>query len=89
MVSDARTRRVPGTRRERAAAARRGEQTLVKKRMEAIFLLFLDAIAGAITARTRAIIVNTPHNPTGRIYPPATLERLAALWSEYRGRMDG
>src|SRR3954466_5926012 len=44
MVSDARTRRAPGTRRERAAVARRGEQTLVKKRMEAVFLLFLGAI---------------------------------------------
>src|SRR5437763_7630900 len=44
MVRHARTRRGPGTRRERAAAARRGEQTLVKKRMEAVFLLFLAAI---------------------------------------------
>jgi aspartate aminotransferase len=46
------------------------------------FDLDLDAIAGALTARTRAIIVNTPHNPTGRIFPPATLERLAALLTD-------
>ena len=43
------------------------------------FDLDLDAIAGAISAHTRAIILNTPHNPTGKIYPPQTLERLAAL----------
>jgi len=39
--------------------------------------LDVDAIEAAITERTRAIIVNTPNNPTGRIYPPETLRRLA------------
>jgi aspartate aminotransferase len=39
--------------------------------------LDVDAIAAAITARTKAIIVNTPNNPTGRIYPADTLQRLA------------
>ena len=38
-----------------------------------------DAIAGAITPRTRAVIVNSPHNPTGRVYPLETLSRLATL----------
>jgi aspartate aminotransferase len=42
------------------------------------FDLDVDAIASAITRRTRAIIVNSPHNPTGRIYPPEALERLGA-----------
>ena len=42
------------------------------------FDLEADAIARAITPRTRAIIVNSPHNPTGRIYDRAALERLAA-----------
>jgi aspartate aminotransferase len=44
--------------------------------------LDLDAIAAAITERTRMVIVNTPHNPTGRIYPPATLRRLAEILTE-------
>ena len=39
------------------------------------FDLDLDAIAAAITPRTRIVVVNTPNNPTGRIYPPATLHR--------------
>jgi aspartate aminotransferase len=43
------------------------------------FDLDLDAIERAITPRTRAIIVNSPNNPTGRLYPRATLDRLAAL----------
>lgn len=46
------------------------------------FDLDLDAIAAAITPRTRIVIVNSPNNPTGRIYPPSTLERLAALLDE-------
>ena len=44
--------------------------------------LDLDAIASAITEHTRMLIVNTPHNPTGRIYPPATLQRLAEILTE-------
>jgi aspartate aminotransferase len=43
------------------------------------FDLDLDAIEAAITPRTAAIIVNTPNNPTGCIYPPATLAGLADL----------
>jgi aspartate aminotransferase len=41
--------------------------------------LDVDGIAAAITPKTRAVIVNSPHNPTGRIYPPATTQRLASV----------
>jgi aspartate aminotransferase len=41
------------------------------------FDLDLPAIDEAITPRTRAIIVNTPHNPSGRIFGPADLQALA------------
>lgn len=44
--------------------------------------LDLDGIARSMTPRTRVVIVNTPNNPTGRIYPPATLKSLAELLSE-------
>lgn len=53
------------------------------------FDLDLAAIAAAITPRTRVVIVNTPNNPTGRIYPDSTLRALAALLedaSERHGR---
>lgn len=43
------------------------------------FDLDLTAIAAAITPRTRVVIVNSPNNPTGRIYPPSILVKLAAL----------
>jgi aspartate aminotransferase len=48
--------------------------------------LDLDRLSGAITERTRLVVVNTPNNPTGRIYPPSTLERLAALLREASNR---
>jgi len=41
------------------------------------FDLDLDAIDAAIGPRTRLVIVNTPHNPTGRIYERAQLVALA------------
>jgi aspartate aminotransferase len=36
-------------------------------------------IESAITARTRAIFLNTPHNPTGAVASPETLEAIASL----------
>ena len=36
-------------------------------------------IAAAITPRTRAIIVNSPHNPTATVWTRAEMEQLAAL----------
>jgi aspartate aminotransferase len=43
------------------------------------FDLDLAAIEAAITPRTRAIIVNSPNNPTGKIYSDETLKQLANL----------
>ena len=43
------------------------------------FDLDLQAIADAITPRTRIVVVNTPHNPTGRIYSRSDLQQLADL----------
>jgi aspartate aminotransferase len=52
--------------------------TPVRVRLEPpAFDLDADAIIAALGPRTRAVIVNTPHNPTGRIYPADVLERLA------------
>lgn len=50
------------------------------------FDLDLDAIGSAITTKTRAIIVNSPNNPTGRIYPEATLKALGALLTDASAR---
>ena len=42
-----------------------------------------DAVAAAITERTRAIFVNSPHNPTGAVAPRETLEALVGLAREH------
>ncbi len=39
----------------------------------------LDRLAEAITDRTRLIIVNDPHNPTGAVFPRETLELIVTL----------
>ena len=36
-------------------------------------------VAAAVTARTRLIVINSPHNPTGSILRRADLEQLAAI----------
>jgi len=41
----------------------------------------IAAIAAAITDRTRAIILNTPNNPSGRVYPATVLRDLGAMLS--------
>jgi len=55
----------------------------------ATFDLDVEAIAAALSPRTRAIIINSPNNPTGKIYPPETLQQLSAALtaaSERNGR---
>jgi aspartate aminotransferase len=49
--------------------------------------LDLGAIDAAIGPRTRLVIVNTPHNPTGRIYGREILEDLAALLDRASARI--
>jgi methionine aminotransferase len=38
-----------------------------------------DAIAAAITPRTRALVLNSPHNPSGTVWSQADMLRLAEL----------
>ncbi len=45
------------------------------------FNLDLAAIEAAISAKTKALIINSPNNPTGQIYPAADLAALGALLS--------
>lgn len=45
--------------------------------------LDLDALAAAIGPRTRAIVLNTPHNPTGKVFSREELAGIAALCQEH------
>lgn len=37
----------------------------------------------AVTTRTRAVLLNTPHNPTGRVFGRAEVEAVRAVCAEY------
>lgn len=52
------------------------------------FNLDLAAMAGAITAKTKAVLINSPNNPTGQIYPKKDLDALGVLLSE-KGKAFG
>lgn len=42
-----------------------------------------DRLRKAFTARTRAIVINTPHNPTGKVYTREELAFIAGLCQEF------
>jgi len=42
-----------------------------------------DALAAAVTSKTRAIILNNPHNPTGRLFDDGELGAVAAIAREH------
>jgi aspartate aminotransferase len=52
------------------------------------FDLDVGSIVAAFGPRTRAVIINTPHNPTGRVYPAAALSDLSKELAE-AGRRYG
>ena len=42
-----------------------------------------DELRAAVTPRTRAIVVNSPHNPTGKVFDRIELETIAALCRDH------
>ena len=47
------------------------------------FGIDLEGLRGAVTPRTRALILNSPHNPTGAVASDAELRAIAALSIEH------
>ena len=56
---------------------------MVKTREEEGFQLDLPAIEKAVTKKTKAIIINTPNNPTGAVYNEESLRALGDLAVEH------
>lgn len=46
------------------------------------FQLDLDAMAEAIGEKTKAVLINSPNNPTGQVYPAESLAALGELLTE-------
>jgi aspartate/methionine/tyrosine aminotransferase len=51
-------------------------------RTDSDYQLDVDAIASAVTPRTRAVVTVSPNNPTGAVYPEAALSAVNALCRE-------
>ena len=47
------------------------------------FALDVDELRAAVTPRTRLILLNTPHNPTGKVFDRAELDAIAAVAQEH------
>ncbi|MGW0553682.1 aminotransferase class I/II-fold pyridoxal phosphate-dependent enzyme [Streptomyces sp. NPDC002926] len=47
------------------------------------FALDADALRAAVSPRTRVLILNTPHNPTGMVFKAAELEAIADVCREH------
>jgi N-succinyldiaminopimelate aminotransferase len=61
------------------AGATRRVVSLVEEPGTGRFALDLDALRAAVSPRTRAILINSPHNPTGTVFSPEELAAVAAL----------
>lgn len=60
----------------------RGKPAIVRTRFENGFVPTKEEIISHITERTKAILVNSPNNPTGGIYDKETLELIATIANE-------
>ena len=49
------------------------------------FALNLDGIRKAVTEKTKAVLINSPNNPTGKVFDEASIRALSAILSE-KGR---
>ncbi|UUL75089.1 aminotransferase class I/II-fold pyridoxal phosphate-dependent enzyme [Pseudarthrobacter sp. Fe7] len=47
------------------------------------FMPDLAALEAAFSDRTRVVLLNNPHNPTGAVFPPAVLQRVVDLAGRY------
>lgn len=61
---------------------------LVPVLCSADFSLNIDTIAESLSDKTAAVLINSPNNPTGRVYSLNEMEHLAALLKEH-GRKTG
>ena len=51
------------------------------------FQVDAGAVAAAVTARTKAVVINSPNNPVGSVYSRASLDALAAALHEAEERL--
>lgn len=60
-----------------------GVPVVVTAPADAGFVPDLAAVRAAITPRTKVLVVNSPSNPTGAVYPPELIQGFAELAREF------
>jgi aspartate aminotransferase len=50
------------------------------------FSFDVSALEAAVTEKTRAVLINSPNNPTGKVYREEELQELARLLTHYSGK---
>jgi aspartate aminotransferase len=48
------------------------------------FSLDIGAIRNAVSPRTKAVLINSPNNPTGRVYPESQIKELSDMLTGYQ-----
>lgn len=66
-----------------AAAVFAGAKPVFVPLLPPHYELDLDRLRRAFSRKTRAILINTPHNPTGRVFTRAEMEGVSALCREF------
>ena len=61
--------------------ASRGEIRVVPPRSD--FQIDMDALRAALSPKTKAVIINSPNNPSGMVYSEETLQELAEILREH------
>jgi aspartate aminotransferase len=56
-----------------------GQPVVVETDRSSGFVPNIDQIKEKISSRTKAIVINSPNNPTGAVWPRATLKEIASL----------
>jgi aspartate aminotransferase len=56
-----------------------GKPVLLETREDENFAVHAKGIEKLITPKTKLLIVNSPHNPTGAVVPPGEMEKILAL----------
>ena len=59
---------------------------LVEAAADDSFNLDIDTVRAALSEKTAAVLINSPHNPTGRVYPQKTIAALAEILLEHGGK---
>ncbi|MFM9903674.1 MAG: pyridoxal phosphate-dependent aminotransferase [Pyrinomonadaceae bacterium] len=62
-----------------AIAAFCGANSIFIETEETDFVLSAEQVADAITDKTKLLILNSPNNPTGRVIPPAEIQRIVEV----------